>query len=56
MSEVRRMLDGVCGLAEIGGEVVEILLYKGRDFASVEYEKDGMTYSVTIRSEDKKDD
>ena len=33
MNEVRRMLDGVCGLAEIGGEVLEILLYKGREYA-----------------------
>ena len=55
MNEVRRMLDGVCGLAEIGGEVLEILLYKGREYASVEYEKDGETYSVYIRKESNND-
>ena len=53
MNEMLRMFEGVCGLAQMGGELTEALFYKSNEYSSIEYEKDGVTYSVSIRKENK---
>lgn len=55
MSEMQRMFEGVISLAQVRGELQEALLYKGGTFSKVEYERDGVTYVVSIVKEDKED-
>lgn len=55
MSEMTRMFEAIYDLAKRQGNLEEALLYKGCTFAKIEYEKDGVTYVVSITKEEKKD-
>ena len=55
MNEMTRMFEAIYDLAQRRGSLEEALLYRGGNFAKIEYVVEGTPYVVSITKEEKKD-